>query len=291
MAATVLGAGFLGTRVCEALAVDGEVSAISRTGQWRGTPPPNTTLRACDLTDCGTEALARLIAAGRPLIVCQAAGRHQDRVAVYVDGARTVANACERARPSRVIYTSSTSALPDVDGPVDESEPRWPDTPRGKVQRQAEAALAEGLARANIPLTILRLGGVYGPGRGLARLYRKAPAERMPGDGMQATNLIHVDDAVSAVVAAARLDPPYEGVLHVCADDHTPRRMLMQRVAEALGHAGPAFDAPAPASGEIRGKIVVNDAVKEVLGLQLRHPHHQIVAGDASGGCAPSTGD
>lgn len=274
MSATVIGAGFLGARVCVELAARGHVTAVTRTGTPTAGVPAAVTFHACDLTDCTTDTLAACIEPQAPLVVCHAAGRSQDPLRVYVDGARTIANACERRSPSRVVYTSSTSALPDVDALVTEDETRWPELPRGRVQRQAEAALAEGLARAGVPLTVLRLGGLYGPGRDLRRLYLKPPGTQIPGDGMEATNLTHVDDALQAIVLALDRPTPFEGLLHVCADEHSPRRLMMQRVAEAAGAPPPQFALPAPPSGRVRGKRVCNGAVKAALGLTLRHPHH-----------------
>ncbi len=272
MKATLIGHGYLGRRVAEQLS-DASVVAISRSGAWRGRALGHVVLRRCDLTTCSTDELAAHIQGDAPLIVCHAAGRSQDASQVYVDGARVIANACERAGPSRVIYTSSTSALPDISGVVDETESRWPDLPRGRVQRQAEQTLHEGLTRANVPLTILRLAGLYGPGRDLRRLYLRDPSTTIGGDGMEATNLVHVEDAVAAVLAAVTRVTPYAGLIHVCDEDHTPRRMMIQRVCHAAGARGPTFAAAAPTSGATRGKRVVSTRLGPVLGVELRHPH------------------
>ncbi len=272
MKVTLIGHGFLGRHVTAQLA-EASIVALSRTGAWRGPPLGHVVLRRCDVTQCSTDELAEHVQPDAPLIVCHAAGRSQDASRLYVDGARLIANACERARPSRVVYTSSTSALPNVSEPVDETETRWPEFPRGRVQRQAEEALREGLARIHIPLAILRLGGLYGPGRDLRRLYLKDPAATIAGDGMEATNLIHVEDAAAAVVAAVTRASAYDGLVHVCDGDHTPRRMMIQRVCNAAGSPAPPFALPAPTSGATRGKRVVSERLGPVLGVELRHPH------------------
>lgn len=272
MKATIIGHGYLGRRVSERLP-DVSVLALSRTGEWRGHPMSHVVLRRCDLTECSTDELAAHIQPDAPLVVCHAAGRKQDASSVYVAGARVIANACERSRPSRVVYTSSTSALPDVSALVDETETRWPEFPRGRVQRQAEETLRDGLSRASIPLTILRLAGLYGPGRDLRRLYLKDPSTTISGDGMEATNLIHIEDAVAAVHAALHRAVPYEGVIHVCDGDHTPRRLMIQRVCHAAGEPGPPFAMPAPTSGATRGKRVVSARLGPILSVDLRHPH------------------
>ena len=75
------------------------------------------------------------------------------------------------------------------------------------------------------------------------------------------------------MVAAVTRAPAYDGLIHVCDGDHTPRRMMIQRVCHAAGSSAPAFALPAPASGATRGKQVVSDLLGPILGVELRHPH------------------
>lgn len=141
--------------------------------------------------------------------------------------------------------------------------------------RAAEEAVSAGAAALGARCWILRLGGLYGPGRGLGRLYRSAPDAILEGDGMQATNLIHRDDALAAVLAALQAPLESAGVVHVCDDDHRPRRAMFALLAEARGWPPPRW-AEAPWSAEPRGKVVVNRRMKSSLGVVLRHPSHAL---------------
>lgn len=126
---------------------------------------------------------------------------------------------------------------------------------------------------AGLPWTILRLGGLYGPGRELFRLYRSSPDAALPGDGMQPTNLIHRDDALQAVLAALALPPAVRGVVNVVDDDHSPRREIFARLAAARGQPPPRWERE-PAGPTAVGKRVDNARLKAMLGVVLQHPRH-----------------
>lgn len=270
----VVGAGFLGRPL--ACALPPPVLAISRTGTWPEGPVPSAIrLHALDLVHADPSALREALAPARSLVVCVAAGRTQDRRAVYLDGVDRLLKICAELPLARVVYTSSTSALPDRDGWLDDDCPDPPTDERGQIQRAAEDLVRDRCEARGVPWIILRLAGLYGPGRELFRLYRNDPGAVQPGDGMQATNLIHRDDAVQACLAALALDPSVRATINVCDDDHRPRRAMFAALARASGQPEPRWE-HAPRSPEPRGKRVRNDRMKQLLGVTLRHPQHQL---------------
>lgn len=275
----VVGAGFLGAPVARALAAgDVPVLATTRSGTWpEGPVPENIEVRPLDVVAATARELEAALAGARALVVCYAPGRQQDRRDLYVGGTRRLLDAAAALPLQRLVYTSSTSALPDRDAWLDDDCPDWPDDPRGRVQREGEAIVQEACERLAIPWTILRLGGLYGPGRELFRLYRDPPrgAEPavLPGDGMQPTNLIHRDDAVQAVLAALALPPARRGVIHVVDDDHTPRREIFARLAALAGRPPPRWERE-PTGPAAVGKRVGNARMKSLLGITLLHPSH-----------------
>lgn len=268
----VIGAGFLGRPLARALPAP--VLAVSRSGTWPGGHvPEGISLHALDLVHTEPSLIAATLAPARSLVICVAAGRTQDRSAVYLDGTRRLLAACERIPLTRIVYTSSTSALPDRDGWIDDDCSERPDEPRGQVQRDAEDLVRAACEARGTPWVIARLAGLYGPERPLFRLYRDDPDATQPGDGMQATNLIHVDDAVAACLAALALDPRHSAVVNVCDDDHRPRRAMFAALADAAGRPEPRWQLP---PGPPRGKQVRNDRLKTLLGVQLSHPRHEL---------------
>lgn len=271
----VVGAGFLGAPVAAALAASSEVGnppvlATTRSGTWPNEHvPENIQVRRLDVR---RDDIAAALAGARALVICYAPGKQQDRRELYIEGTRRLLAAAASLPLARLVYTSSTSALPDRDAWLDDDCPDWPDEPRGRVQREAEELVRDVCARLDLPWTILRLGGLYGPGRELFRLYRDAPGAVLPGDGMQPTNLIHRDDAVQAVLAALALPPSERGVVNVVDDDHTPRREIFSRLAALAGRPPPAWERP-PGPAAV-GKRVGNARLKEILRVRLQHPSH-----------------
>ena len=120
---------------------------------------------------------------------------------------------------------------------------------------------------------VLRLGGIYGPGRGaLDSVFRSAGTHR--DDGELYMNRIHVDDIVAALGALLR--SKFQGVLNLCDDHPQTRRSYYD---EALAAAGlTPIEWTSSSDRKNRGKRVRNDLIKATLGLALRHPRRSVRA-------------
>jgi len=143
----------------------------------------------------------------------------EDYRKAYVDGARNLlaALSLKGANPKRVFFTSSTSVYGQTDGSfVDEESETKPLSDTGKVMLEAERVFTE----SSFAATILRLGGIYGPGR--SRLIEAAQSGKSSfAKSKVFTNRIHRDDiaaALSFLMEMENPDPLYLGVdNHPCA--------------------------------------------------------------------------
>lgn len=265
-ALAIVGCGWLGRAVAEAWR--GPVLATTRSGDWgEGEAPGHVTMSALDVT---AEPLA--VPSAPTVMIAYAPGlggrggaeAAARRTALYVEGTRRVVSAV--APSTRVIFIGSTSALPERDAWLDESCAEVPESERGRTQREAEAVVLGYPG----PSVVLRMGGLFGPGRELDRIYRNREPEAVrPGSGMAPTNLVHRDDAVAAVVAAVER-PEVCGVVHVVADGHAPRRAMYAAIAARTGVAAPLW--AEAGTGGVHGKRVSNLRLKLELGVRLRHP-------------------
>lgn len=274
----VIGTGWLGAPVvCELARRGTRVVAASRSGTLHGVDeiPPGIEPQRFDLLADGDDALARILSTVDAALFCFASGGTQDRRRLYVEGAAVIGRACSDVALDRVVYTSSTSALAAREGWADEEDPTWPDSERGRIQRDAEECLSGNWSRRGIPWVILRLAGLYGPRRELARLYRVGDEALVrPGDGLERTNLVHLEDATAAVLASLALPPSVSGLIHICDDDHRTRREVVADVARSAGLPDPRWER-SPTATDPRGKMVCNRRMKSVLGLDLLHPEHR----------------
>jgi nucleoside-diphosphate-sugar epimerase len=194
---------------------------------------------------------------------------------VYVNG---LSNALTALPPDvgGLLYISSTGVYGSTNGDTfDEDSPCRPDREGGRACLAAEQVLAKHpLGRRSI---ILRLAGLYGPSR-IPRRREIALGLPLPVPFEGYLNLIHVDDAVSAVLAAeARGTPPRT---YVVSDGHPViRRAYYEELARLLSAPAPQFETPPENSAALArarvDKCVSNARVLRELGLQLAYPSYR----------------
>jgi nucleoside-diphosphate-sugar epimerase len=121
----------------------------------------------------------------------------------YVHGMESVLAWARTVSVGTVIYTSSTSVYPQGGGVVvDETADTAGAGERGQILLRSERVLEDGARAAGIERWfILRLAGIYGPGR--HHLLDQVRAGEVPGPWEHRLNLVHRDDAVSAILACA----------------------------------------------------------------------------------------
>ncbi len=110
--------------------------------------------------------------------------------------------ACLTGTPRRLVYLSTTGVYGDhAGGRVDEDTPPQPLSARAARRLAAETALRSWADARAVSWCVLRVAGIYGPGRlPLERLRRGEPA--IVAHEATPTNRIHVEDLVTACAAA-----------------------------------------------------------------------------------------
>src|SRR5689334_16096907 len=105
-------------------------------------------------------------------------------------------------RGAHVVYLSSLGVYGDARGAlVSEESLCRPRFPRSRARLAAEQAWSNAAKARELRLTILRLAGIYGPGRNALVALRCGKAKRITKPG-QVFNRIHVDDIARAIDAA-----------------------------------------------------------------------------------------
>jgi nucleoside-diphosphate-sugar epimerase len=127
---------------------------------------------------------------------------------------------------------------------------------------------------------ILRLAGIYGPGR-IPFLDRLRAGEPIPAPSAGHLNLIHVEDAASIVVAASNLAPLADGPRVYCVSDGHPvqRGDYYREVAQRIGASPPQFTAPDPNSPRAAraeaDRRIRNDRMLADLKVELAYPNYR----------------
>ena len=136
--------------------------------------------------------------------------------------------------PKRFVYISTTGVYGDHrGGGVDEETAVNPGSGHAALRVAAENALTEWAARANCDAVILRVPGIYGPGRlGIERIREQSPIVR--DEDVGPGNRIHVDD-LAACCAAALEDSAPAGIYNVGDGDHRTSAAFTKEVARQLG--------------------------------------------------------
>ncbi len=151
------------------------------------------------------ETLARLPRHFDWVVNCSASGGGgaEDYRRVYLEGNRNLVNWLADSPPQKFIYTSSTSVYAQNDGAmVTEKSPAEPEAETAKVLVETEKLLLAAAWAKNFPTVILRVAGIYGPGRGhLFKQFLRGEA-RIDDDGSRTLNMIHRTDLIGVIIAA-----------------------------------------------------------------------------------------
>lgn len=193
---------------------------------------------------------------------------------VYVHGLENVLRALTQP-PERLIYISSTGVYGQNDGQwVDERSECHPARPGGQACLDAERLLrAHPWGERSV---ILRMAGLYGPGR-VPYLRDLAAGEPLRVATSGYLNLIHIDDAAAAVLAAEmRAARP---ALYVVSDGvPVTRQQYYDQVAACAG-VRPRFASPRPDDPQTMraatSKRVSNRALLQELQLLLQYPSYK----------------
>ncbi len=290
-----LGLGYSAQAVCRVLQAEGwHITGTSRSADgvagivresWQGLiydgRAPSPELRAVLQSTSHLLVSAGPDAGGDPLL-----RHHAQDIAAAAD-LRTV------------VYLSTVGVYGDHQGSwVDEMTPCHPRSERAIARIGAETAWRDVTLASGKQLAVLRLAGIYGPGRNALENLLAGEARRLVKPG-QVFNRIHVDDIAAACIAAlrsgARLAELPGGVVNVTDDEPAPPQDVVAYAATLLGLPLPpeiAFEqaelSPMARSFYGDNKRVSNRCLRQTLGVALKHPTYReglasLLAGMRSG--------
>lgn len=274
MRVLVIGAGYIGLPLAETLVSQGHsVFALRRS------PPPATgTARvqwlSADLTDLAS--LQRLPRHYDWVVNCVASshGGIEDYRRVYLEGTRNVLSWLGQMPPRKYVYTSSTSVYGQNDGSlVTEQSPTEPGAETSRVLLETEQLLRDA-AEKGFPAVILRVAGIYGPGRVYWLKQFLAGEARIEGTEGRWLNMIHRDDLIGAITAALERGQPGQ-TYNVVDNEPVTQRTIFGWLAEKLSRPIPPNVPEQAATNRKRGltnKRISNKRLRTELGWVPRFP-------------------
>ena len=272
----IFGCGFSGEAIAKQ--ATGNFSAI--TGTTRDAA------KADRIRNAGAEPLVFDGETLSPELVSRLAGTTHLLVSIAPgEAGDPVLNALEKAEAALPAlkwtgYLSTVGVYGDHGGAwVDEqTEPR-PVSKRSRQRLEAETAWREFAGARGLPLAVLRLSGIYGPGRNAFVNIANGTARRLVKPG-QVFNRIHRDDIAAAALAAARKKA--DGIFNITDDEPAPPQDVVTFAHELAGVAPPpetdfetAYLSPMARSFYGENKRVSNAKSKAELGLAYAFPDYR----------------
>ena len=183
-------------------------------------------------------------------------------------------------RPARVVLISTTAVYGDCLGAwITEEQTIAPQTPRGRRRLDAEQRLQAWAGQNEVTYAILRVAGIYGPGRlPLARIESGAPI--LHPHESPFTNRIHQDDLAQVCVAAAERAPAGE-IYNVADGNPGTMSQYFMDIATAFSLPAPPQVSRAEAEQVMSAGMLSylresrrldNRKLREQLQVQLRYP-------------------
>jgi 2-alkyl-3-oxoalkanoate reductase len=136
------------------------------------------------------------------------------------------------------VYAREGGPVKAEDDPLDADPPKSVRATSAAIRHVEDAVTGA----AGLDGIVLRYGGFYGPGTGLARggdMIEMVEKGRFPvvGDGGAVWSFIHIEDAAEATVAAIERGVP--GVYNITDDDPAAVREFLPELAKAVGAKPP----------------------------------------------------
>lgn len=274
MKAAILGCGYVGKAVAHLWKSQG-VSVTATTTSPDRVNDLQTVADAVQVVGgSDAEGIAALLQGQDTLLICVGAGRQANYEATYLNTVQTVVGTLDRApHLKQIIFTSTYSVYGNYEGAwVHEDDPAKPATDNGRIMVETEdTLLAAATPERNV--CIFRLGGIYGPGRELAKIYRRAAGQTRPGSGHEASNWVHLDDIVGAIALAQTHS--LSGLYNLVQDEIPTVRDLIDRVCTAHHLDSVQWDPSQPSARPYN--VRVSNQKLKAAGYEFQHSRFESI--------------
>ncbi|MEG4984998.1 NAD-dependent epimerase/dehydratase family protein [Microcoleus sp. BR0-C5] len=269
MKVAIVGCGYVGTATAKNLrsksdcTVTATTTTASRVSELEGVAQRVAVIKGND-----KDAIASVLQEQDAVMLCVGARNADAYQESYLETATTLVSVLQEIPTvKQVIYTSSYSVYGDCQGKlVNEESPVAPANPNGEILAETERVLLAA-SSPNMHACILRLGGIYGQGRELVKIFGRWAGNTRPGRGEDATNWVHLDDVVGGLTFA--LENRLQGIYNLVGDVSLSSGELLDRIFEANNLPKVSWDG-SPSVRPYNARVS-NQKIK-AAGYQFVHP-------------------
>jgi nucleoside-diphosphate-sugar epimerase len=266
--ATIIGGGYVGKAVAQ---------------QWRSTLTVTATTTTPDrvtelssvaqnvrVVNGNDEAALRSLLQDQAIVLLSVGAPNANAYEeTYLQTAKTlVAVLKESPTVHQIIYTGSYAVYGDRQGAwVDEESPVTPANRNGEILAETEQVLLS-VASETLKVCVLRLGGIYGSGRELVKIFGRSAGTTRPGNGEDAANWVHLNDIVGAIDFARKQS--LTGIYNLVGSVPITTRSLLERVFAAHGLPNVTWDASQSSTRPYNARVS-NQKLRDA-GYQFQYP-------------------
>ncbi|MEL6383857.1 MAG: SDR family oxidoreductase [Cyanobacteria bacterium J06626_18] len=272
---TILGCGYVGTALAEFWSNKGIHVMGTTTHAEKIVALEPTVAKAMVAKGNDLEAI-RAVFEGQDIVIVSVAPTNAYTVdaaiyaATYLPLAENLVKAMgQYPEVKQIIYLSSCSVYGDRQGAwVDETTPIVASDTHIQVLHTVEQALLQAHEQPHPKVCILRLGGIYGPGRGLRQRFEGIAGKTLPGKGDRIVNWVHLEDVVAAIDFAR--SNRLEGIYNLVDDSVMTIREQITRVCQKYRLPLVRWDASQPSRA--RKSLRVRNQKLKTAGYVLLYP-------------------
>lgn len=269
MKVAIVGCGYVGTATAKHLrhksdcTVTATTTTATRVVELEGVAQRVAVLKGND-----KDAMTAVLQEQDAVMLCVGAPNPHTYRETYIDTATTLVSVLQQIPTvKQVIYTATYSVYGDRQGElVNEESPVAPANPNGEILAETERILLAA-SSPNLHVCILRLGGIYGHGRELVKIFRGWAGSTRPGRGEDATNWVHRDDVVGGLTFA--LENRLQGIYNLVGDVSLSSGELLDHIFEANNLPKVSWDG-SPSVRPYNARVS-NQKIK-AAGYQFIHP-------------------
>ncbi|MEL6494162.1 MAG: SDR family oxidoreductase [Cyanobacteria bacterium J06623_7] len=271
MRLAIIGCGYVGSKVAHLWHQAGNEVTVTTTSPDKIAALQAISTQAVIFTGDDLETLQRIVSDRDVVLLSIGSKQRTPEIyrQTYLATAQNLVAAIKQSPGVRqIIYTGSYGIINDRSGGIiDETVAVQPKDEFGEILAQTEQVLL-GAVNERLKTCILRLSGIYGPGRELIKIFSRIAGTTRPGAGDSYTNWVHVEDIVRAIDFARQQQ--LEGIYHLNSDEMMTTRKFFNRLFTAHNLPPVVWDLTQTSS---RGynMMLSNQKIKQA-GFQLAHP-------------------